>query len=132
MPEKLTDKQISEFRQQLKDRYYALREEVRQELLKSDNEQYIDLATRVHDIAEESVADFLVDLNLANIDRHINEIREIDAALLRIARGNYGICVDCGEAIAEQRLNVNPTSCRCRNCQETHEKQFAQPGHASL
>ncbi len=132
MPAELTDKQISEFQQRLKDRYYELREEVRQELLKSDNEQYIDLATRVHDIAEESVADFLVDLNLANIDRHINEIREIDAALLRIARGNYGICVDCGEAIAEQRLKVNPTSCRCRNCQEIHEKQFAQPGHASL
>jgi len=132
MPAALTDKQIAEFRQQLKDRYYELREEVRQELLKSDNEQYIDLATQVHDIAEESVADFLVDLNLANIDRHINEIREIDAALIRIAQGNYDRCTDCGEAISEQRLQANPTACRCHNCQELHEKQFVQPGHASL
>jgi len=132
MPAALTDKQIAEFRQQLKDRYYELREEVRQELLKSDNEQYIDLATRVHDIAEESVADFLVDLNLANIDRHINEIREIDAALIRIAQGNYGKCADCGEATSEQRLKANPTARRCHNCQELYEKRFAQPGHASL
>ncbi|KRT56569.1 TraR/DksA family transcriptional regulator [endosymbiont of Ridgeia piscesae] len=132
MPAKLTNRQIAEFHQQLRDRYYELREEVRQELLKSDNEQYIDLATRVHDIAEESVADFLVDLNLANIDRHINEIREIDASLIRLAQGNYGKCSDCGKAISEQRLKVNPTSCRCYNCQEIHDKKFAQPGHASL
>lgn len=132
MTTELSNTQISEFRQQLKDRYYALREEVRQELLNSDDEHYIDLATRVHDIAEESVATFLVDLNLANIDRHINEIRDIDAALINLAQGNYGTCVDCGEPISKQRLRATPTTSRCLGCQELHEKQYAQPGHASL
>ncbi len=132
MPATLNDKQITEFRQQLKDRYFSLREEVRQELLKSDDEHYIDLASEVHDIADESVADFLVDLNLANIDRHINEIREIDAALIRLAKGSYGACADCGVAIPEQRLKVSPTTSRCLKCQELHEKQYVQPGHATL
>ena len=132
MPTELSNKQINEFRQQLKDRYYELREEVRQELLKSDNEHYVDLATRVHDIAEESVATFLVDLNLANIDRHIIEIREIDAALIRLAQGNYDTCADCGETISEQRLKATPTTSRCLGCQQLHEKQYVQPGHASL
>ena len=132
MPATLNDKQITEFRQQLNDRYFSLREEVRQELLKSDDEHYVDLASGVHDIAEESVADFLVDLNLADIDRHINEIREIDAALIRLAEGSYGACVDCDEPISEQRLKASLTTCRCLGCQELHEKQYAQPGHASL
>lgn len=132
MPATLSDKQISEFRQQLKERYYCLREEVRQELLKSDDEHYVDLASEVHDIGEESVADFLVDLNLANIDRHINEIREIDAALIRIAQGYYGDCIDCCAPISEQRLHATPTACRCLGCQQLHEKQYAQPSHASL
>ncbi|MDH5573251.1 MAG: TraR/DksA family transcriptional regulator [Gammaproteobacteria bacterium] len=132
MPTKLSQQQTREFRQQLKDRYYALREEVRQELLSSDNEHYLDLATRVHDIAEESVADFLVDLNLANIDRHINEIRDIDAALIQLAQGNYGTCVDCGGDIPPERLKATPTACRCLSCQQLHEKQYAQPGHTSL
>ena len=132
MPATLNDKQITEFRQQLKDRYFSLREEVRQELLKSDDEHYVDLASGVHDIAEESIADFLVDLNLADIDRHINEIREIDAALIRLAEGSYGACVDCGVAIPEQRLKASPATCRCLGCQELHEKQYAQPSHAKL
>lgn len=128
----LNDKQITQFRQQLKERFFSLREEVRQELIKSDSEHYADMASEVHDIADESVADFLVDLNLANIDRHINEIRAVDAALIRLAEGRYGTCADCGVEIPEQRLKGTPTTSRCLECQKLHEKQYAQPGHASL
>ena len=86
------DRQLSEFKKVLEDRYRALREEIRQELLDSDNEHYIDLAGQVHDLEDESVADLLVDLDLAIIDLHVSEIREIDAALMSLARGGYGIC----------------------------------------
>jgi len=128
----LSDKQVNEYRRKLKERYYILREEVRQELLKSDEEHYIDLASEVHDIAEESVADFLVDLKLSDIDRHISEIRDIDAALIRLAEGNYGVCLDCGGSIPEQRLKAALTTSRCVGCQELHEKLYVQPGHATL
>jgi len=38
MPSELTEKQIAGLRQSLKKRYYELREEVRQELLKTDDD----------------------------------------------------------------------------------------------
>ena len=79
MPSVLSDKQINELKKQLKQRFFELREEIRQELLESDNEHFIELAGQVHDMEEESVADLLVDLNLAIIDQHVEEIREIDA-----------------------------------------------------
>lgn len=132
MPATLNDKQITAFRQQLKARFFDLREEVRHELLNADDEQYVDLASGVHDIAEESVADFLVDLRLANLDRHINEIREVDAALARLTDGSYGICVDCGAEIPVSRLQVAPAAARCIMCQALHEKQYAQPRHEKL
>ncbi|MGD2128444.1 MAG: TraR/DksA family transcriptional regulator [Lysobacterales bacterium] len=128
----LSDKQLNEFKKKLDARYAELREEIRQELLDSDEEHYIDLAGQVHDLEEESVADLLVDLDLAEIDRHVEEIREIDAALLRIARGTYGICADCDDEIEVERLRAHPTARRCEPCQTNFERNHAGPKRSTL
>lgn len=44
------------------------------------------------------------------------EIRAIDAALGQIADGSYGICVNCGDPIGEERLDAVPQAPRCRDC----------------
>lgn len=46
----------------------------------------------------------------------LQEIRMIEAALDRIKQGSYGICVVCGEAIAEERLDAVPQAPTCRDC----------------
>ncbi len=132
MEEILTDRQLGEFRRLLKNRYQALREEIRNELLRSDEERYIELAGRVHDPEEEAVADLLVDLNLASIDRHIQELRDIDAALIRIAEGTYGLCIDCEQPIGIERLKAYLTAKRCLRCQEAYEKTHLGTGSPSL
>lgn len=128
----LTDKQLHAFKSKLKNRFYELREEVRQELLDAGMQPYIELTGKVHDLEEESVADMLVDLQLATIDRHIEEIRDIDAALIRIAERSYGLCTDCGTLIDEQRLMAYPTAKRCHRCQVQYEKTHAHATQASL
>jgi DnaK suppressor protein len=47
---------------------------------------------------------------------------EAEAALARLAAGTYGICVDCGEKIAEARLEYRPEASRCLPCQEKFEE----------
>ena len=128
----LTDKQLHEMQKKLKDRFYALREEIRLELLNSDEQSYIELAGKVHDLEEESVADVLYDLQLASMDRHIEEIRAIDAALMRIADRSYDTCVDCGAEIDIERLQAYPTAKRCLDCQAMHEKTYAHETMSSL
>lgn len=44
------------------------------------------------------------------------ELRQINAALTRVEAGTYGICVQCGEDIAKERLNVLPHAPLCQNC----------------
>jgi RNA polymerase-binding transcription factor DksA len=46
----------------------------------------------------------------------LQEIRMIEAALDRIAKGTYGVCVACGDAISEERLNAVPHTPMCRSC----------------
>ena len=43
-------------------------------------------------------------------------IRVVQSALERIADGTYGICENCGEDIAEARLEAIPEATRCVNC----------------
>ncbi|MGD8673632.1 MAG: TraR/DksA C4-type zinc finger protein [Thiogranum sp.] len=124
--------QINAFRETLKLRFRELREEIRQAMLQSDEQSYIELAGRVHDMEEASVADLLVDVSLADIDRHVEEIRDIDAALGRIATGTYGVCSDCGEGIEVARLEAYPTAKRCRPCQVIQESRQTAPRGGSL
>jgi len=46
------------------------------------------------------------------------EIRKISKALERLDRGDYGHCVNCGEDISEQRLEVLPYADVCIDCAE--------------
>lgn len=48
--------------------------------------------------------------------RRAQEIRRIDAALLRLEEGDYGWCVECGEAIEVKRLEIDPAAPRCSGC----------------
>lgn len=128
----LSKSQVRDLKKELDDRFFELREEIRLELLESDDQTYIALAGRVHDIGEASVADLLVDLQLADISRHISEIRDIDLALLRIASGNYGVCCDCTISIAIERMQAYPTATRCHRCQDNHEHVYAGTTGPSL
>ena len=44
------------------------------------------------------------------------ELRQIDAALDRIAEGEYGICQKCGADILEARLDLLPATPFCKSC----------------
>jgi len=52
--------------------------------------------------------------DLGNIG--LAEIKMIEAALDRIEAGTYGVCVECGEDISTERLDVLPHTPRCRDC----------------
>ena len=42
--------------------------------------------------------------------------QRIEAVLGRIADGDYGSCVECGEDIPAKRLAIDPTVGRCVDC----------------
>ena len=128
----LSNEQREQLRDALASRHRELREEIRQDLLDTQEQHFIDLAGQVRDLEEASVADLLVDIGLSLIDKHINEIRDIDAALLRLRTGRYGTCMDCDEPVAPQRLFAFPTAKRCRPCQEEHERSHAGYATPSL
>ena len=43
-------------------------------------------------------------------------LAQIDAAMLRLAEGSYGICESCGVSISEARLAARPVTTLCITC----------------
>jgi len=121
-----TRTQQSKLEDKLDRRYQVLLEEVHDALEKSQNEQYAALVDQAPaDVGDQSVAGALADLNLAFIDRHIEEIRDIEAARARIKDGSFGTCDTCGGEIGLERLLVYPTAKRCVACQGQRERTHA-------
>ncbi|EPX83785.1 transcriptional regulator, TraR/DksA family [Rubellimicrobium thermophilum DSM 16684] len=48
--------------------------------------------------------------------RRLARIRAIEAALRRIAAGEYGFCESCAAPIPERRLAIDPVLTRCVGC----------------
>jgi DnaK suppressor protein len=130
MSHDLDARQLDELKSSMRNRAAQLREEIRQTLLKSDHEQYVQIADEVRDLEDESFADLMVDVNLAEIDRDLDELRAIEAAMLRVADGSYGECEQCGSPIEFRRLQITPFASRCFDCQSSFERNhFQKTGH---
>jgi RNA polymerase-binding protein DksA len=130
MTRNLQNQQVESLQAAMRARQTQLREEIRQALIKSDSEHYLQIADSVRELEDESFADLIVDVGLAEIDRDLDELRAIDAALLRVADGSYGVCEACDKPIDVKRLNVTPQALRCIDCQTIFERtHFQKTGH---
>jgi DnaK suppressor protein len=61
------------------------------------------------------------DVAFAINEHETAELLAIEAALLRIKEGVYGLCVDCGSHIPAPRIDAAPHTLRCIACQTTFE-----------
>ena len=130
MTRNLQNEQLESLQAAMRARQTQLREEIRQALIKSDSEHYLQIADSVRELEDESFADLIVDVGLAEIDRDLDELRAIDAALLRMAEGSYGVCEACDRPIDIRRLNLTPQALRCIDCQTIFERtRFQKTGH---
>ena len=61
------------------------------------------------------------DVAFAINEHETAELLAIEAALLRIKEGVYGLCVNCGSHIPAPRIDAAPHTLRCIACQTTFE-----------
>jgi DnaK suppressor protein len=58
------------------------------------------------------------ELSTRTLERESGVLREVRAALDRIADGTYGACLECEEEIGPKRLEAMPWATLCIACQE--------------
>jgi DnaK suppressor protein len=63
------------------------------------------------------------DVEFAINERETAQLQDIDLALQRLSDKVYGLCINCGTHIAEQRMEAAPLCLRCVTCQTAFETQ---------
>ena len=80
------------------------------------------LPNRREETDDEAAADTAARMDIAAVAREAEELACLDSALRRLSEGEYGICIECGEPIARERLFANPAATRCAECQQFIER----------
>src|SRR5438552_14097516 len=78
----------------------------------------MDVNSRQGDMADQASGNNEVHIQLRLKQTDAKILQAIEEALWRIEKGTYGICRDCGEPIAEPRLNAIPWTRVCITCKE--------------
>ena len=105
---------------------------IREHLHRSDDPDLMSLADHMAGVDDWEVSDLLWDTDIAVLGHELSELREIDLALQRIAKGTYGICVECGRPIEPARLDVLPAARQCLGCKAAFEKRRGIVRHKSI
>jgi len=99
-------------------------------LLKRAAECRNDLEDVRKDIAIENTAE-VMEQGIRAADREVamermetayRQLRQVESALSRMERDEYGICLKCEDDIGQKRLDALPWAVLCVACQETAER----------
>jgi RNA polymerase-binding protein DksA len=80
----------------------------------------------VHSHADDAEADRLANVHFAEVEVDRKALREIEQAQQRMATGQYGLCVECGEEIPVEWLLAQTTAIRCTACQTKAEDRHGR------
>lgn len=122
---KLTQEQIKHLARLMDARFANEMDEIRAVTERAQNQLDEGVST---DWIDAALADATLATDDAVIDQDAQDVRDIITARARLAAGTYGLCIDCGEAIAYERLLAYPTAKRCIHCQRLHEAESAMRG----
>jgi RNA polymerase-binding transcription factor DksA len=122
---RLTKEQRQQIKAKLEQRKTELMAEIRDELERSGHEHFADLAGEVTDAGDSSVADMLVDRDIAIISGQVEELTQVERSQRLVDSDLFGGCEECGGGVGFHRLLAVPQATRCMSCQEQHDKQFA-------
>ncbi len=80
------------------------------------------LPNRREETDDEAAADTAAHMDIAAVAREAEELARLESALRRLSEGEYGLCTECGDPIARERLFANPAATRCAECQQFAER----------
>jgi DnaK suppressor protein len=128
----LTIEQRESLRVRLKERISALRREIAAALRRDGSENALRFANHLDETDDEAVADLESSIEIAEVQRDVQELRELESAEKRLHEPEYGVCADCGADIPYARLSSNPAATRCVACQRLAERRQAGQTGPSL
>jgi DnaK suppressor protein len=117
--DRLDRRSVKELERFLKDRHAELKQSLRSVL----TGRYPDEAGRSAVSTATEIETLRDEIQVAVVDQRARQLDQIETALQRLGRREYGICDDCGAFIGVARLRALPFAQRCTPCQSQVELQ---------
>jgi DnaK suppressor protein len=108
-----------------------LRDEVYVRIRELRTEQEEESEPPAADSMEQARASAEIETHASLIERAEQKLKLFDEAIERVQRGTYGVCADCGDDIALERLKAVPFALYCVNCQ-SKRPTIAPPGEGAM
>lgn len=80
-----------------------------------------DISTLPMHMADVGSNVFEHDMNLSLVENEAQELEEIEEALMKMQKGEFGMCEVCRRAIGKQRLKAIPYARLCIQCKRKEE-----------
>jgi DnaK suppressor protein len=101
--------------------------EMKQDLISKLNERYNEALSfgndGTQDSADEAYNIYNKNLMLGKVETDALKLQLVDQALVRIANGTYGVCIECEDHIEERRLEFVPFARFCIDCKSELERK---------
>ncbi|CAN5354962.1 hypothetical protein BH11PSE11_BH11PSE11_22430 [soil metagenome] len=110
---------------QLRGRREVVVADIRAHLHDSDDPEQLAPSSGLDDLRDGAESDALTETDVALLGNELDELRTIDAALVRIKAGTYGMCMECGDPIPTARMKAQPSALRCLACQSKADMRKA-------
>ncbi|KUK14166.1 MAG: Transcriptional regulator, TraR/DksA family [bacterium 42_11] len=106
---------LSRFKQRLEE----TRENLKKRLKAIEGEGYQHVGSE-----EVDIANYMNEMDSLFREKEESEktLKRVERALKRFEKGTYGLCVDCGKEISEERLEIVPFAERCIECEKKLNK----------
>ena len=115
---RMTKKDMEKFRRLLEEKKQSLSSDLAK--TRSAEEETTEESTQ--DIADKAVSSYTREFLYSLTDGERSTLLQIDDAIGRIDDATYGMCINCGQPMAEKRLTAVPWAPYCVECQELAEK----------
>ena len=120
--DRLDRRTVKEIERFLKDKHTKLKASLRRVLTgRYLNETRGSVASAAN--AAKAIETLRDEIQVAVVDSRSRQLAQIETALERLSRRDYGICEDCAEFIGLARLRALPFAERCTPCQSHAELQ---------
>lgn len=106
-----------------KKKLLARRQEIVRKLSEFQNESKEIETDVAQDVADKAESSYTKEFLLSLSDAEREQLLQIDEALRRIRKGEFGLCQMCEREISKKRLGVLPWTPYCIECQEKAESE---------
>ncbi|OGX17489.1 MAG: hypothetical protein A3K83_00720 [Omnitrophica WOR_2 bacterium RBG_13_44_8b] len=127
MKKKFDKKELTEFKKIVLKKKEEILDDIKHisddTLKKSQKEASGDISGYTYHMADVATDTYDREFSLGIASNERKMLYEFDDALKKIEEGTFGVCEDCKNLIAKNRLKVIPQARLCVKCQQKREKK---------